>query len=361
MRPNFNTMSETLFLILFIIFIGSLLALDLGAFHKQDHVVTFKESLRSTIIYVSIALLFFFLIRFKGEILHGIHDNQTLIEVSSKYHDQLHLNPDESAYEENLLQYRKSLSLQFITGYFIEETLSIDNIFVMIMIFLSFGVGREYYHRVLFYGILGAIVLRLIFIMTASALIQRFHWILLIFGVFLIYSGIKMFLDRNKEEHVDVKNHVLVRFFAKWNLSTDHYDGHNFFTKENGRRLVTPLFIVLLIIEFSDIIFAFDSIPAIFSVTEDPYIVFMSNIFAILGLRSLFFMLESVMDKFAYLKVGVALLLAFIGVKMMLPFIFGKEIISTGISLIIILTILVGSIGLSLLFPPKKEIPVSNE
>ncbi|MBO4489098.1 MAG: TerC/Alx family metal homeostasis membrane protein [Bacteroidales bacterium] len=348
-------MNEIIFLVCFIIFIAGLLALDLGAFHKKDHVVTFKESVRSTAIYVALALLFFLLIRYKGEILHGIHDNQSLIEVASKYHDHIDLSPDEAAYEDNLVKYRKNLSLEYITGYFIEETLSIDNIFVMIMIFMSFGVEKAYYHRVLFYGILGAIFMRLIFIMTASALIQRFHWILLLFGGFLIYSGVKMFIDRNKKEEVDVKNHVLVKFFAKRKLSTDHFDGHNFFTKVDGRWLVTPLFIVLLVIEFSDIIFAFDSIPAIFSVTEDPYIVFMSNIFAILGLRSLFFMLESVMDKFAYLKVGVALLLTFIGVKMLLPFIFHKEIITTGISLAVILTILVGSIVLSLLFPPKKH------
>ncbi|MCR4964555.1 MAG: TerC/Alx family metal homeostasis membrane protein [Bacteroidales bacterium] len=348
-------MSEIVFLICFIIFILGLLALDLGAFHKTDHIITFKESTISTLIYIAIALVFFVLIRFKGEVIHGIHDNQSLIEVTSKYHDNIDIDPDESAYQENLTKYRKNISLEYITGYFIEKTLSVDNIFVMIMLFLSFGVPKQYYHRVLFYGILFAIVMRLVFIMTASALIQRFHWILLIFGGFLIYSGIKMFFDKGNEETVDVKNHILVKFFTKHHLCSDHFDGHNFFTRVDGRRLVTPLFIVLLVIEVSDIIFAFDSIPAIFSVTEDPYIVFMSNIFAILGLRSLFFMLESIMDKFAYLKIGVALLLSFIGIKMILPFIFHKNIISTGVSLAVILTILAGSIILSLLFPPKKK------
>ena len=223
----------------------------------------------------------------------------------------------------------------------------------MIMIFLSFGVEKQYYHRVLFYGILGAIVLRFIFIFAAGALIQRFHWLLLIFGAFLIYSGIKMFIDRNKTESIDVKNHPVVKFLTKRNLSTPNFSGHDFFTKVDGRWLCTPLFVVLIIIEFSDIIFAFDSIPAIFSVTHDPHIVFFSNIFAILGLRSMFFMLESIMDKFAYLRIGLSVLLTFIGVKMFLP-LFGIEV---GIvaSLVIILSILTLSILLSVLFPPKKK------
>jgi tellurite resistance protein TerC len=213
----------------------------------------------------------------------------------------------------------------------------VDNIFVMIMIFMAFGVNRLYYHRVLFYGIVGAIVLRFIFIFGAAALIQRFHWILLLFGVILIYTGIKMFITRNHENKIDAEHHPVVKFLSKRGLSTSQFHGHDFFIKINRRWLLTPLFIVLLIIEFSDIVFAFDSIPAIFSVTQDPYIVFFSNIFAILGLRSLFFMLENVMGKFRYIKIGLAVLLTFIGVKMLLP---ETMKIETGTSLIVILGIL---------------------
>ena len=239
--------------------------------------------------------------------------------------------------------------------------LSLDNIFVMIMIFMAFGVEKIYYHRVLFFGIIGAIVLRFVFIFTASALIQKFHWILLLFGIVLIYTGVKMFVDRNKKETMDVANHPVVTFTSKHKLSTSEFHGHDFFAKIDSRWLMTPLFIVLMIIEFSDVIFAFDSIPAIFSVTQDPYIVFFSNIFAILGLRSLFFMLESVMDKFYYLKVGVAVLLAFIGVKMLLPFVSGLSFvhvdlsIGTGISLIVIVGILTISILASIFIPKKQQ------
>ena len=237
-----------------------------------------------------------------------------------------------------------------------EETLSIDNIFVMIMILMSFGVEKKYYHRVLFYGILGAIVLRFLFIFAAAALIQKFHWILFIFGGILIYSGVKMFLERNKEERIDIENHFVVKFLTKRKLSVPYFDGHNFFTKVDGRWLCTPLFIVLVIIELSDIVFAFDSVPAVFSVTSDPYIVFFSNIFAIMGLRSLFFMMESVLDKFWFLKIGLAILLTFIGVKMLLPIIHLH--IGTVASLCVILGILSLSIVISLMFP--KKIAVSR-
>ena len=340
-------------MLIFIVVIALLLFLDLGVLHKKDHVVTFKESAGWTAVWVTLSLLFFLFLRWQGDVVVNVHDKEHFVAQNELYDH--HVNYDDNlTWEQNVGNYNKQLSLEYITGYLIELSLSIDNVFVMIMIFLSFGVEKQYYHRVLFYGILGAIVLRFIFIFAAGALIQKFHWLLLVFGAFLIYSGVKMFIDRNKNESIDVENHPVVKFLAKRNLSTSAFDGHNFFTKVDGRWLCTPLFVVLMIIEFSDIIFAFDSIPAIFSVTEDPHIVFFSNIFAILGLRSMFFMLESIMDKFAYLRIGLSVLLTFIGVKMFLPY-FGIEI---GIvpSLVVILSILTLSVLLSVLFPPKKTI-----
>lgn len=344
-------MTENLFLLIFIVVIAFLLFLDLGILHKKDHVVTFKESATWTAIWVTLSLLFFVFLRLQGDMVVDVHDKEQFVAQNQLYDHQVTYD-DALSWDENIKHYKRQLSLEYITGYLIELSLSIDNVFVMIMIFLSFGVAKQYYHRVLFYGILGAIVLRFIFIFAAGALIQRFHWLLLIFGAFLIYSGIKMFLDRNKDESIDVEHHPVVKFLTKRKLSTSSFDGHNFFTKVDGRWLCTPLFVVLMIIEFSDIIFAFDSIPAIFSVTHDPHIVFFSNIFAILGLRSMFFMLESIMDKFAYLRIGLSVLLTFIGVKMFLPLI-GVEV---GIvaSLVVIISILTLSILLSVLFPPKK-------
>lgn len=345
-------MTENLFLLIFIVVIAFLLFLDLGILHKKDHVVTFKESASWTAVWVTLSLLFFLFLRLQGDMVVDVHDKEQFVAQNELYDHQVTYD-DALSWDENIKHYKRQLSLEYITGYLIELSLSIDNVFVMIMIFLSFGVEKQYYHRVLFYGILGAIVLRFIFIFAAGALIQRFHWLLLIFGAFLIYSGIKMFIDRNKDESIDVEHHPVVKFLTKRKLSTSSFDGHNFFTKVDGHWLCTPLFVVLMIIEFSDIIFAFDSIPAIFSVTHDPHIVFFSNIFAILGLRSMFFMLESIMDKFAYLRIGLSVLLTFIGVKMFLP-LFGIEV---GIvtSLVIILSILTLSILLSVLFPPKKK------
>ena len=350
-------MTENLFLLIFIVVIAFLLFLDLGILHKKDHVVTFQESATWPAIWVTLSLLFFVFLRLQGDMVVDVHDKEQFVAQNQLYDHQVTYD-DALSWDENIKHYKKQLSLEYITGYLIELSLSIDNVFVMIMIFLSFGVAKQYYHRVLFYGILGAIVLRFIFIFAAGALIQRFHWLLLIFGAFLIYSGVKMFLDRNKDESIDVEHHPVVKFLTKRKLSTSSFDGHNFFTKVNGRWLCTPLFVVLMIIEFSDIIFAFDSIPAIFSVTHDPHIVFFSNIFASLGLRSMFFMLESIMDKFAYLRIGLSVLLTFIGVKMFLPLI-GVEV---GIvaSLVVIISILTLSILLSVLFPPKKKETVNS-
>ena len=224
-------------------------------------------------------------------------------------------------------------------------------IFVMIMIFVSFGIKREYYHRVLFWGIFGAIVLRFIFIFSLGALVSKFSWLLALFGVILLYSGVKMFRKQGNEP-IDTSSHPVVRFASKHFPVTHQTYGHDFFHTENGKRMMTPLFLVLLVIEFSDIIFAVDSIPAVFSVTTNPVIVYTSNIFAIMGLRSLFFLLSDMADRFWLLHYGLGALLCFIGLKMIGGEFFGWHV-PTLASLAVILGILLLSIVFSMLFKKK--------
>lgn len=344
---------ELLFFASFIVFILLVLMLDLGVFNRKSHTVKFKEALIWSAVWVALGLAFFVLIRTHGDLIHGIDTNEELQQITQKYEQNVKIHSDN--FEQSLTNYRKNLSLEYITGYIIEYALSIDNVFVMIMIFMAFGVRSIYYKRVLFWGILGAIIMRFLFIFTSSALIQRFEWILYIFGGFLVFTGIKLFATRNKEEKIDPENHPVVKFSSKYFPVYPRFVRHHFFVRKNAKWMITPLFIVLLVIEFSDVIFAVDSVPAIFSVTKDPYIVFFSNIFAILGLRSLFFLVMNLFNLFTYLKHGLSILLTFIGFKM----IFGHQLkaigFSTAHSLYIVLAILVASILASLLFP-KKEV-----
>jgi tellurite resistance protein TerC len=274
-------METPLFFILFLIFIGLMLALDLGVFHRKDEKITLKNAAIWTIIWIMIAVLF-------GVLIWKVDGSQK--------------------------------SLEYFSGYLIEKALSIDNIFVMILIFTTFNVEQKYYHRILFYGILGAIVFRFIFIFVAAALIHRFEWILVIFGAILIYSAIKMFMERNQEAKIDLEKNKLIRFFNKRGLVTNEVKNHDFFTRINGKLLITPLLLVLIMIEISDVIFAVDSVPAVFGVTRDPYIVFYSNIFAILGLRSLFFIVSHIMNRFNWLKYVLIILLLYIGGKMIVGY-----------------------------------------
>ena len=343
---------EMIFMGGFLLLVALMLALDLGVINKKNHVISFKEALIWTGVWIGVSLLFYLLIRFHAEWIHGAHTIEDLQVLNIKHGHNLTLNLAD--FDASLEMYRKAMSLEYLTGYLIEKALSVDNIFVMIMIFLSFKVDPKYYHKVLFWGILGAVVMRFIFIFLSAALIQRFEWILWIFGGILIVTGIKMFIERKKEEDMNMGQHPVVRFASKYLPVTRNFYAGRFFIKIRNKTFMTPLFLVLIIIEFSDVIFAVDSIPAIFSVTLDPYIVFFSNIFAILGLRSLFFVLSNVMDKFAYLKIGLAVLLTFIGVKMLLHGIFHISI-GTGLSLLVIVGILGLSIVASLLFPPKEE------
>ncbi len=295
----------------FNVFVLAMLALDLGVFHRQSHIVSFKESIGWTIVWVLLALLFNL----------GVW----------KY-------------------YGAQKGLEFLTGYLIEKSLSVDNIFVFALLFSYFAVPLKYQHKVLFWGILGALVMRAVMIVIGAALLARFSWIIYIFGGFLILTGIKMIVKRGEEIHPE--HNPVVRLFRRWFPVTDDYRGDKFFVRENGIRLATPLFVVLLLVEFTDLIFAVDSIPAIFAITLDPFIVYTSNVFAILGLRSLYFALAGVLHKFHYLKIGLGLVLTFVGVKMILAHTQYK--VDTAVSLGVIVAILAASIVWSLVKPLPK-------
>lgn len=338
----------------FIIFIVLMLAIDLGLFSKSDEPVPLKSAAIMSGIWVLFALGFGSILYFWGNELHNVHDMASLKDIVALHFHNIKI--DENDLAASIQLYNKNLTLEYLTGYVVEYALSIDNIFVMVLLFSSFGIPEKYYHKVLVWGIIGAIVLRCIFIFVGAALIAKFGWILYVFGAFLVYTGFMMYLSRNKEEEVDPQNHPVVKFASKYFKVTHKLDGGKFFHIENGVRYMTPLFLVLMVIEFTDLIFAVDSIPAIFSVTKDPYIVFFSNIFAVLGLRSMFFLLVNIIHKFHYLKVGLAFLLIFIGAKMLLHSWLKELGFTTAHSLIIIVSILVISVIASLMFPKKENI-----
>jgi tellurite resistance protein TerC len=272
----------------FNLFVLAMLALDLGVFHRSAHAVTVKEATIWSVVWISLAMVFNL----------GIY----------LFWNQLVPN---SAYSNG------DAALSFFTGYLIEKSLSVDNIFVFVLIFSYFSVPPQYQHRVLFWGILGALVMRAVLILVGAALIKEFHWIIWIFGAFLIFTGIKMAFHKNEELHPE--DNPLIKLFRRLMPVTQNYDGSKFFVRNAGKLMATPLFLVLLMIESTDLIFAVDSIPAIFAVTQEPFIVYTSNVFAILGLRSLYFLLAGVMDKFHYLKLGLSVVLTFVGVKMLMP------------------------------------------
>jgi len=341
---------EIIFFLGFLSLVVFMLMMDMGVFHKKDNVVSFKEAALWTCVWVTVALLFYFFVYFFADLIHGPETIDDLISLNTRFNHKLQLQG--LSFEQALPLYRHVLSLEYLTGYLMEKSLSIDNIFVMILIFNAFAIEKKYYRRVLFYGILGAIIFRFIFIFTASALMQRFEWILFIFGAMLIFAGIKTFAERNREDEIDIKNHPVVKFLSRRNIATPDFQGHNFFIKRGSRILCTPLFLALIVIEISDIVFAFDSVPAVFAVSKDPFVVFCSNIFAILGLRSLFFMMERVMNRFHFLKIGLSVLLVFIGIKMFLP-LFDIEM-SVSVSLLAIVGIIAISIIASLIFNKRS-------
>lgn len=344
--------NESLFLAGFILFIVVIMALDLGLMSKKSETVSMKQAGAMSFFVVALAFGFYFLLTKYGHLLHGIDSIGKLAQVVHRNGHPIRINND---LQQSIQLYNKNLGLEFITGYVVEYALSADNIFVILLVFTSFKVAPRNYHRVLFWGILGAVVMRFTFIFIGSALIRQFGWIMYIFGAFLVFTGIKMFFDKDEGDHIDTKNHPVVKFANKYFKVHDKFVGKHFFVVVDGVKKMTPLFLVLIIIEFTDLIFAVDSIPAIFVVTKDPYIVFFSNIFAIIGLRSMFFLLAGVIDKFRFLKLGLAALLTFIGAKMLLHSYLERWGFTTIHSLLVIVGILGISIFTSLLFPEQKK------
>ena len=298
----------------FNLFILAMLAVDLGIFHRKSHTVGFKEAITWSAVWVVLALIF----------------NAGIWHFSGK-----------------------DKALEFFTGYLIEKSLSVDNVFVFALLFSYFAVPSQYQHKVLFWGILGALIMRAIMIGVGAVLITRFSWIIYVFGAFLILTGIKMIVKRSEEIHPE--RNPVVRWFKRMMPVTSDYRGDKFFVRENGVLMATPLFVVLLLVEITDLIFAVDSIPAIFAVTTDAFIVYTSNVFAILGLRSLYFVLAGVMHKFHYLKVGLGVVLAFVGVKMLLGH--SPYKIDTLVSLGVVVSVIAISIIASLLRPQRAAEP----
>jgi tellurite resistance protein TerC len=297
----------------FHVFIFLMLAIDLGIFNKKEHEVPVKEAIKWSIVWVTLAVLFNLFI---------------------------------------FLKFGKTPALEFLTGYVIEYSLSVDNIFVFILIFTYFAVPVEYQHKVLFWGILGALILRGIFIFAGVALINRFTWIAIIFGGFLVFTGIKMLFQN--EIKIEPEKNPVIRFFKKFLPVTGELHGSRLFVRQNRRTYATPLFMVLIIIDVSDLIFAVDSIPAVLAISHNTFIVYTSNIFAILGLRSLYFAINGIIGYFRYLKKGVAFVLTFVGIKMLAAF-FSLQI-PIILSLAIIISILLISI-LASVFIRGKQIP----
>ena len=298
----------------FFTFITAMLALDLGVFQRETHVVGMKEALAWCCVWVTLALSF-----------GGL-----------------------------LWQWRGPESAQqFLAGYLIELCLSVDNVFVFILVFAYFKVEPRYQHRVLFWGIIGAVLMRAVFIIVGVEVIERFHWVLYVFGAFLVYTGVKMALP-SKEAEVDPEHNFTVKLFRRFYPVAPHNDRGHFFTVHQGRRMATPLFIVLIVIETTDLVFALDSLPAVLSITKDSFIALTSNIFAILGLRSLYFALSGIMGLFRFLKVGLSVILVFIGVKMLIEH---WMKITTGTSLAVIGGVLTTSILMSVVIKSPKAPP----
>ena len=314
-----------------------LLALDLGVFHRQAHEVSVREAAIWSVVWVTLALGFNFSL-YQYALWKFPHDPRLLAIPG--------FDPSDAAWR---------VSLEFLTGYIVEKALSVDNIFVFVLVFSYFAIPAQYQHRVLFYGIIGALIARAIFITLGSALMQ-YHWIMVIFGAFLLFTGVKMMFAPDKG--VEPDKNLLIRLFRRFVPITSALHGQRFFVRSNGVLYATPLFVTLLFLEATDVIFAVDSIPAIFALTDEPLIVFTSNIFAILGLRALYFMLAGAIEKFHMLKYGLAAVLIFIGLKMVwLNDLFGGKF-PIGLSLAIIMAIIAMSVVLSLVFPKAHTAPL---
>ncbi len=307
--------SSTWLWIGFSAFILLMMSLDLGLLNRKAHVIKYREAATWSAVWVTLALIFAGLVFYYQGTDRG---------------------------------------LEFLTGYLIELSLSVDNLFVFLLIFSYFKVPAKYQHRVLFWGVMGALVMRLTMIFIGAVLIQRFHWVIYIFGVFLVYTGIKMF----KQEELDIQpeDNPLVKLVTRYIPITRHYEEEKFFTRVNGRLTGTLLLLVLVIVEVTDLVFAVDSIPAIFAITTNTFIVYTSNVFAILGLRSMYFLLAGVVEKFQYLKMGLAIVLTFIGVKMLVVAVHVH--IPIWFSLIFVAVVLLSSVIASLIWPKDCEMDI---
>jgi tellurite resistance protein TerC len=299
----------------FSLFILLMLSLDLGLFNRKAHTIKYREAAIWSAVWVSLAAIFASLV--------FIYQGTTR-------------------------------GLEFVTGYLIELSLSVDNLFVFLLIFSYFKVPARFQHRVLFWGVMGALVMRLTLIFVGATLINRFHWIIYIFGAFLVYTGIKMF--RQQDTDIQPESNPVVKLVTRFIPITHHYDEQKFFTRINGKLTGTLLLLVLVIVEVTDLVFAVDSIPAIFAITRDTFIVYTSNVFAILGLRSMYFLLAGVVEKFHYLKMGLAIVLTFIGTKM-LVFAVGLHI-PIWISLIFVAVVLISSVVASLIWPKEADLDI---
>jgi tellurite resistance protein TerC len=300
-----DTVGSPLHWIGFLVFVLAMLALDLGVFHRNPHAVKVKEALTWSLVWVALAACF-------GVLVHFAFGHER--------------------------------ALEFAAGYVIEKALSVDNLFVFVVLFGAFQVPQRSQHRVLFWGVLGALVMRAIFIAAGSALLLRFHWLIYLFGAFLVFTAIKLAREKGESEQASPLESKTYKALQRFIPTSPELDGERFFTRKNGKRLATPLFVVLVLVELTDVIFAVDSIPAVFAVTRDPFIVFTSNVFAILGLRSLYFVLADFVQRFHYLKPALAIVLGFVGVKMLLT---GFFHIPTPVSLAVICATLGGAVWLS--------------
>src|SRR5258706_12390759 len=333
--------TSTLAWVGFCIFILMMLAIDLGLFNRKPHEISYRNAAGWSGVWVALALVF-------AGLLFGLLGWELF---SAARHEK---------------------ALQFVAGYLIELSLSVDNLFVFLLIFSYFKVPPKYQHRVLYWGVLGALVMRVAMIIAGTELIDRFHWIIYIFGAFLVYTGAQML--RGGETEIEPENNVVVRFVSRYVPITRHYERRKFFTVVDGKRVGTLLLLVLIVVEVTDLVFAVDSIPAIFGVTTDRFIIYPSNFFAILGLRTFYFLLAGVVEKFHYLKVGLGIVLRFIGLKMLLPVLakvlaaafhgLGFEALSErvrhfddipiGLALGIVAVVLLASVGASLMWPQKR-------
>ena len=334
--------TSTLAWVGFCIFILVMLAIDLGLFNRKPHEVSYRDAAIWSGVWVALALLF-------AGLLFGPLGWELFGAA------------------------RHQKGLEFLAGYLIELSLSVDNLFVFLLIFSYFKVPPKYQHRVLYWGVLGALVMRVAMIVAGTALIDRFHWIIYFFGAFLVYTGAQML--RGGETEIEPEENLVVRFVSRYVPITRHYERRKFFTVVDGKRVGTLLLLVLIVVEVTDLVFAVDSIPAIFGVTTDRFIVYTSNVFAILGLRTFYFLLAGVVEKFHYLKIGLGIVLGFIGVKMLLPllakvlgtvfhavgyqaigdWVHGVDDIPIGIALGVVAAVLLAAVGASLIWPAKDE------